>query len=73
MERTRLAEDAAGRVELIVLHAPADVLEPTAEPPLPRVESRLAPSLMRWEGWLAVGLVAAVLAVVFVIGLWFTR
>lgn len=30
-------------------------------------------SLMRSEGWFAVAVMAAVLAVVFVIGLWFTH
>lgn len=75
VERAQLAEDAAGRVELLVLRAPADVLEPAeaVAPAPPRPVGRFVTDLMRYEGWLAVGVLVAVLAAVFVVGLWFTR
>ena len=74
-ERARLAEDAAGRVELIVLRTPGDVLEP-ADPVAPAAErpvGRFLTGLMRRDGWLAVGVLAAALTVIFIIGLWLTH
>ena len=75
VERARLAEDAAGRVELLVLHAPADVLEP-ADPVAAAPErpvGRFLTALMHHDGWLAVGILGAALVLIFVIGLWLTH
>ena len=75
VERAQLAADAAGRVEVVVLRPPADVLEPAepAPPPMARGESRLLAGLMIYDGWVAIATLAALLVVVFVLGLWFTR
>lgn len=76
VERAQLADDAAGRVELLVLRAPADVLEPAEAipPPAPPPPiGRLMADLMRGEGWLAAGVLVVALVAVFVIGLWLTH
>lgn len=76
VEPAQLADDAAGRVELIVVRAPADVLEP-AEPPAPDPAARPAGEVlggvMSHGGWIAVGILAVVLVALFVVGLWFTH
>ena len=75
-EPARPADDAPGRVDLLVVRAPADVLEP-AEPPPPtaasRVPGRALTLLMSHDGWIAVAILAVAVVVVFVLGLWFTR
>ena len=75
VERAQLAADAPGRVEVVVLRPPADVLEPAepAPPPVERGESLLLTRLMIYDGWVAIATLAALLVAVFVLGLWFTR
>lgn len=75
VERAQLAADAAGRVEVVALRPPADVLEPAepAPPPLERRESRVLSATMIYDGWVAIGILAAVLTVVFILGLWLTH
>ena len=75
VERAQLAADAAGRVEVIALRPPADVLEPPepAPPPVERPENRALSWLMSYEGWAAIAGLAVLLVVVFVLGLWLTR
>ena len=75
VERAHLAADAAGRVEVVALRPPADVLEPAepAPPPVERQESRVLSAVMIHDGWVAVGVLAAVLALVFALGLWLTH
>ena len=75
VERAQLAADAPGRVEVIALRPPADVLEPaeTLPPGVDRPEPRLLTRLMMEDGWVAIAGLAALLAVVFVLGLWLTR
>jgi hypothetical protein len=68
-----IPEDAAGRVELIAVRAPADVLDPAEPPPPPIGESRLAPAVLTANGWVAVAVLAVLLVIVFVIGVVFTR
>ena len=75
LEPAQLADDAAGRVEVIAIRAPADVLEPpepAVEPP-PQRESRAVALLLSENGWIAIGALAAILVVVFLIGLRFTH
>lgn len=75
VERAQLAADAAGRVEVVALRPPADVLEP-AEPAPPAAEpreSRLLAAVMIYDGWVAIATLAGLLVLLFVLGLWFTR
>ncbi|MBV8527603.1 MAG: hypothetical protein JOZ75_04755, partial [Candidatus Dormibacteraeota bacterium] len=57
VERAQLAADAAGRVEVVALRPPADVLEPVepAPPPVERPESRVLAAVMIYDGWVAAG------------------
>ena len=75
VERAQLAADAPGRVEVVALRPPADVLEPAepAPPPVERRESRVLAAVMAYDGWVAIAILAALLVVVFVLGLWLTR
>lgn len=75
VERAQLAADAAGRVEVVALRPPADVLEPAepAPPPVERPESRVLSVVMSYDGWVAGATLAALLTVVFVLGLWLTH
>ena len=75
VERAQLAADAAGRVEVVALRPPADVLEPVepAPPPVERRENRVLSAVMVYDGWVAIAVLAAALTVVFVLGLWFTH
>lgn len=75
VERAQLAADAAGRVEVVALRPPADVLQPVepAPPPVERAESRLLSAVMIYDGWIAIAVLAGVLVVVFVLGLWLTH
>lgn len=75
VERAQLAADAAGRVEVVVLRPPADVLEPAepAPPPVERRENRVLSAVMVHDGWVAIAVLAALLTVVFVLGLWLTH
>ena len=78
VERAQLAADAAGRVEVVALRPPVDVLEPAepAEPlppPVERRENRVLSAVMVYDGWVAIAVLAALLTVVFVLGLWFTH
>ena len=67
-------DDAAGRVELIAVRAPADVVDPVDVPSTrPRRESRLMPLVLMSDGWVAVGVLAAILVSLFLIGLAFTH
>ena len=63
-------EDAEGRVEFFVVRAPDDRDEPPAEPVKPVPAPPLTGSrdlLTLGSGWVAVGVLAAVLVVVFVV------
>ena len=54
--------------------APADVLDPGETPTgTPRSKSRLMPLVLIANGWIAAGTVAAILVIVFLIGLVFTH
>jgi hypothetical protein len=69
-----IPEDAAGRVEVIAIRAPADVIDPgdVHDPPPPRPSRLVELALMR-DSWPAVAVIVAVLVVVFVIGMVATR
>jgi len=66
-----IPEDAAGRIEVIAIRAPADVIDPgEAEAPAESAQpSRVAAMLMAYDGWVTVAAVVAIVAVLFVIGM----
>ena len=74
-----IPEDAPGRVAFIAVRAPADVVAP--RPAADADTGELAPPpeehatawLSQWGGWLAVGALVALLAVLFVVGMAVTR
>lgn len=73
-----IPDDAAGRVEFIVVRAPADVVASRPAPeaggePAPPPAEHISPWLSHWGGWLAVGLLTAVLIFLFVAGMALTR
>ncbi|MFN2581272.1 MAG: hypothetical protein ABR498_00835 [Candidatus Dormibacteria bacterium] len=71
-----LPEDAAGRIEVITMRPPADVLERAETPAtdtLETPESRTMQRLLAYNGWVAIGALIVVLVVVFVLGLRFTH
>ena len=69
-----IPDDAEGRVEVIAIRAPADVIDPgemlPQPPPLP---SRFAFAVMSYDGWPAMGVAAALLAVLFTLGMVLTH
>jgi hypothetical protein len=73
-----IPEDAPGRVAFIVVRAPADVSAPPpsgageSDPAPPPVE-HTTPWLSEWGGWLAVGVLTAILIFAFVAGMAVTR
>jgi hypothetical protein len=72
LDPAELPEDAPGRVKLIAVAAPADILDapaPTAPPVVERSPSLLAAG----GGWVAVAVAGAVIVVIFVIGMLLTR
>jgi hypothetical protein len=71
-----IPDDAPGRVALIAVRAPEDTLDSapasgTADPPAGPVG--LAGLGAALDGWLVVGLLAALLLVVFIVGMAVTR
>jgi hypothetical protein len=74
-----IPEDAPGRVAFIAVRAPADVVAPhasaapAAAEPAPPPEDRTTPWLSEWGGWLAVGVLTAVLIAAFLVGMAVTR
>ncbi len=72
-----IPEDAEGRVEVLAVRAPADVVDPVDRPASPEAPaqepSRLVAILLTADGWAAIGVVAAVLLILFLIGMKLTR
>jgi hypothetical protein len=66
-----IPDDARGRVELIAVRAPADVVEDTVEtpPPPPEPATGLVATLLRTDAWVVAGVIMAVLLAVFIIGM----
>ncbi len=76
LDPAELPEDAPGRVKLIAVAAPADILAapaPAPAPaPLPAVDR--APSLLAaGGGWIPVAVAGVVIVVIFVIGMLLIR
>ena len=72
LDPAELPEDAPGRVKLIAVEAPADIVDAPAPAVPPRASPR--PSLLAaGAGWIPVAVAAAVIIAIFVIGMLLTR
>jgi hypothetical protein len=72
LDPAELPEDAPGRVTLIAVDAPDDIVgSPLAAPTPPVVASTSILAL--GEGWVAVGVAGLVIVVIFVVGMLLTR
>ncbi len=74
LDPAELPEDAPGRVTLIAVEAPADVLGPppaAATAPQPVVAS--SPALSAGGGWIAVAIAGAVIVAIFIVGMLLTH
>ncbi len=71
-----IPEDAAGRVEVLAVRAPADVIDPVdppLPPPAPPGPSRVVQLSLLADGWIAAAIVAVIVLVIFLVGLALTR
>ena len=72
LDPAELPEDAPGRVRLIAVDAPDDIVgAPLTAPTSPVVASTSILAL--GEGWVAVGVAGLVIVVIFVVGMLLTR
>lgn len=73
LDPAELPEDAAGRVTLISVDAPTDILgTPGAIPSAPPVTT--SPSVLAAaDGWVVVAIAGVVIVVIFVVGMLLTR
>ena len=71
LDPAELPEDAPGRVKLITVEAPADIVDAPAPPP--PLAARSPSLLAAGGGWIAVAVAGALIVVVFVIGMLLTR
>ena len=72
LDPAELPEDAPGRVKLITVEAPADIVDPPAPlapPPITRSPSPLAAG----GGWIMVAVAGVVIVAIFVVGMLLTR
>jgi hypothetical protein len=73
LDPAELPEDAPGRVKLIVVEAPADIVDAPAAPP-PRIAQSASPSLLATAGgWIPVAVAGAVIVAIFIVGMLLTR
>jgi hypothetical protein len=71
LDPAELPEDAPGRVKLIAVAAPADIVDAPAAAPPPVERS---PSLLdAGSGWVVVAVAGVVIVAIFVIGMLLTR
>lgn len=71
-----IPEDAAGRVAFIAVRTPEDRLAPPVVAEATRSaapQPQLPPWVSEWGGWIAVGVLAVLLVIVFLIGWRFTK
>jgi len=71
LDPAELPDDAPGRVKLITVEAPADIVDAPAPlaPPVTRSPSLLAAG----GGWIAVAVAGVVIVAIFVVGMLLTR
>lgn len=72
LDPAELPEDAPGRVKLIAVAAPADIVD-AAAPVAPTAVERSPSLLAAAEGWVPVAVAGVVIVVIFVIGMLLTR
>ncbi len=72
LDPAELPEDAPGRVKLIAVAAPADIVDAPA-PAAPAIVDRSLSLLAAGGGWVPVAVAGAVIVVIFVIGMLLTR
>jgi hypothetical protein len=72
LDPAELPEDAPGRVKLIAVDAPADIVDAPVPAAPPRTSPR--PSLLAaGGGWIPVAVAGALIVAIFVIGMLLTR
>ena len=71
LDPAELPEDAPGRVKLITVEAPADIIEGPA--PLPPSVARSPSILAAGGGWIPVAVAGVIIVVIFVVGMLLTR
>jgi len=70
LDPAELPEDAAGRVRLIAVDAPPDIMGPPPAPPsAPQPVVASSPALAAGGGWVAVGVAGAVIVAIFIVGM----
>jgi hypothetical protein len=72
LDPAELPEDAPGRVKLIAVDAPADIVEAPAPAATPTASPRLS-LLAAGAGWIPVAIAGALIVAIFVIGMLLTR
>jgi hypothetical protein len=72
LDPAELPEDASGRVKLISVEAPADIVDAPA-PVAPRHVPQRPALLAAGGGWIPVGVAGLVIVLLFVVGMLLTR
>ncbi len=74
LDPAELPDDAPGRVKVISVAAPDDVLDAPAPAPEPAVSAPESPSMLAaGGGWFVVGAAGIVIVLIFVVGMLLTR
>jgi hypothetical protein len=71
LDPAELPEDAPGRVKLIAVDAPADVLDAPAA--VPRTSARARLLLAAGDGWIPVAVAGVVIVAIFIVGMVLTH
>lgn len=74
LDPAELPEDAAGRVTLIAVEAPPDIMGPPPAPPsAPQPVVASSQALAAGGGWVAVAVAGAVIVAIFIVGMLLIR
>ena len=71
LDPAELPEDAPGRVKLITVEAPADIVDGPV--PLPPTVARSPSLLAAGDGWIPVAVAGVVIVLIFIIGMLLIR